>query len=54
MLHGAPNRLSYESLPHTPRVTSNKSAPKRTKNAPDDLIVGALLFGYYLGRCTTP
>lgn len=47
MLHAAPNRLTYEALPRTPHATSNKRAPKRTKNAPDELIAGALL----LVRC---
>jgi hypothetical protein len=34
MLHGAPNRLTYDALPQTPRDVSNKRAPKRTKSAP--------------------
>ena len=42
MLHGVPNRLTYEALPQTPHDASNKRAPKRTKNAPDELIAGAL------------
>ena len=28
MLHGAPNRLTYEELPQTPHNASNKRAPK--------------------------
>ncbi len=54
MLHGSPNRLTYYELLYTPRAKSNKRAPKRTKNAPDELIAGALLFGGYLEWRTTP
>ena len=43
MLRCAHNRLTYDELPKMPHDASNKRAPKQTKNAPDELIVGALL-----------
>lgn len=43
MLRCSHNRLTYDELPKMPHDASNKRAPKQTKNAPDELIVGALL-----------
>lgn len=43
MLRCVHNRLTYDELPKMPHDASNKRAPKQTKNAPDELIAGALL-----------
>nr|DAS57702.1 MAG TPA: hypothetical protein [Caudoviricetes sp.] len=52
MLCEAPNRLTYNELPKIPHDASNKCAPKQTKNAPDDLIAGALtLVVVFTARC---